>query len=180
MRALSLVSAVAAVAAVAGLVVACGPLPGTLAPGFTTCGNNTCQPGQYCFDQSFGQCVNGCTSDANCETGHVCQDISDVTGEGTCSEGASEGEGEEGEGEGGGNALDDCLAACDAFQDCGMQGSDYNDCLNTCPDLSENQQRTVATCGDGSCSDQRNCLEIDCFNDDDCGVDEQCVGSSCL
>lgn len=169
-----------AVAFVTVAFTAACPFGGTLEPGFTACGDNTCQPGQYCFAETFSQCENGCTSDANCEEGRVCENISDVTGEGTCSEGRARGEGEgEGEGEPG-SALDACLAGCDAFQECGMQGSDYNDCLNTCPDLSENQQRTVAACGDGSCSDQRNCLDVDCFNTNDCGPDEQCVGGSCL
>lgn len=166
-----------ALALFVAVTAACAPL----APGFTPCGSNTCQPGQYCYAEALGQCANGCTSDANCEEGHACEDISDTTGEGTCSESRPRGDEGEGEGEGEpGNALEDCIAACDAFQNCGMQGSDYNDCLNTCPDLNENQQRTVAACGDGSCSEQRNCLDVECFNTNDCSDDTQCVGGSCL
>ena len=41
-------------------------------------------------------------------------------------------------------------------------------CRNDCPDLSENQQLVVAGCAEGSCSDARTCLDIDCFNDGDC------------
>ena len=157
--------------------VACDGLAptGDLQPGFTACGDVTCQPGQYCGEASSGFCLNGCTSDANCEDDRVCQDINDVTGEGTC----SEGEGDEGEGEPQ-DAEAACLAACDAFSDCGMTAEDKNGCLNDCPDLSENQQRSVASCAKDSCGDTRTCLGIDCFNDDDCGVDEQCVGNSCL
>ena len=154
------------------------PIPGgesTERQGFTACGESECPPGQYCMQAQTGTCTNGCTSDANCEEGHACQGISDVTGEGTCSEESTG----EGEGEGEGNTLQACLDACDRFADCGMQGSDYNDCLNVCPDLSTNQQQTVAQCGAGSCSDALNCLEIDCFNTSDCGAGE-CVGGSCL
>lgn len=176
-------SAVSAVVFGTLVSVACGPFSGPLEPGFTECGGVTCQPGQYCF--GGGICDNGCTSDANCREDSACENIDDFDGVGTCeetgrpprpTEGGGEGEGE-GEPQ---NTLQACTDACDRFADCGMQGSDYNDCLNTCPNLNDNQRRTVARCAEGSCADSRNCLEIDCFNDGDCGGDEQCLGGNCF
>jgi hypothetical protein len=143
--------------------------------GFTECSGVTCQPGQFCY--APGDCQVGCTSDVNCAEGQDCADEgSGFSGEGVCRDG---GEGE-GEGEGETNAAQACADACDFFQSCGLDAGDTAQCHNDCPDLSENQQRAVAGCAEGSCSDARACLDVDCFNDDDCGVDEQCVGNSCL
>lgn len=149
-----------------------------LEPGFTACGDSTCQPGQYCANENLSVCENGCTSDANCEEGHVCEDINDVTGQGTCSESP---ENDDEPGDPPADSLQACLDACNDFADCGMQGSDYNDCLNTCPDLSENQQRTVARCGEGTCAQALNCLELECFSDADCtGANDSCLGGRCV
>ncbi len=42
--------------------------------GFTSCGNfNTCQPGQYCEDDTFGDCAPGCLSNANCASDQTCE-----------------------------------------------------------------------------------------------------------
>ena len=142
----------------------------------TTCGPAVCEAGQYCV--GVGLCQNGCLTRANCLPGQECVDVSTVTGDGVC-EGGSSSEGE-GEGEGEGDPAQACLDACDRFADCGMRGSDHNDCLNTCPDLSANQQRTVAQCANGSCGDSLNCLEMECFSDADCSVGTECVGDSCL
>ena len=150
------------------------------AKGFTDCSGIECQPGQYCW--APGVCESGCTSDANCTEDQDCEDEGEgFDGEGVCRDGddGSEGEGE-GEGEPPGNALESCLAACEHFQGCGMSAGDTAQCRNDCPDLSENQQLAVGGCAEGSCGDALTCLEIDCFSDDDCGLDEQCVGTSCL
>lgn len=149
--------------------------------GFTDCSGITCQPGQYCF--APGVCENGCTSDVNCADGQDCDDEGGGFDEaGVCRDDDSgeEGEGEGGEGEGEGGALEGCLAACEHFQGCGMSAGDTAQCRNDCPDLSENQQLAVGGCAEGSCSDALTCLEADCFSDNDCGIDEQCVGTSCL
>ncbi len=147
--------------------------------GFTDCSGVLCQPGQYCW--APGVCESGCTSDVNCAEGQDCTDEGEgFDGEGVCKDGdddpPSEGEGE-GEPP---DALAGCLAACDHFQECGATPSDTLGCRNDCPDLSENQQLVVAGCGEGSCSEALTCLDIDCFNDDDCGGGEECVGNSCL
>lgn len=44
--------------------------------GFLTCGSlaaeHTCQPGQYCSDETFGTCSNGCLGDVNCGCNQEC------------------------------------------------------------------------------------------------------------
>lgn len=45
--------------------------------GFTACGDFPsgpveCQPGQYCADATFSECVPGCTSDVNCADSQTC------------------------------------------------------------------------------------------------------------
>lgn len=146
--------------------------------GFTDCSGVLCQPGQYCF--APGLCESGCTSDVNCAEGQDCTSEGEgFDGEGVCRDGDDEPDPAEGEGEPD-DPLAACLAACEFFQSCGAEGSDVLSCRNDCPDLSENQQIVVAGCAEGSCSDARTCLDIDCFNDGDCGLDQQCLGSTCM
>lgn len=147
--------------------------------GFTDCSGVTCQPGQYCW--APGVCENGCLSDVNCAADQDCaEEGSGFDGAGVCrDDDGGEGEGE-GEGEPPGNALEDCLAACDFFQTCGLGAQDAVGCRNDCPDLSENQQIAVGNCDDSSCGDALVCLGIECFADADCDGDEQCVGSACM
>ena len=48
--------------------------------GYTACGDffashgaqNQCQPGQYCADDTFSSCAQGCLSDVNCAGNQVC------------------------------------------------------------------------------------------------------------
>lgn len=148
--------------------------------GFTDCSGITCQPGQYCL--APGLCESGCTSDVNCAEGQGCANEGEgFNGEGVCRDGEDPPEPAEGEGEPEpDDPLEACLAACEHFQGCGAEGSDVLSCRNDCPDLSENQQLVVAGCAEGSCSDTLTCLDIDCFNDDDCGSGEECLGGACL
>ncbi len=170
-------SRLAAIAALASVALVTGCLR---EKGFTDCSGVVCQPGQYCF--APGLCESGCTSDVNCAEGQDCTDEGQgFDGEGVCKDGddapnPSEGEGEDPPDD----PLEACLAACEYFQSCGAEASDVLGCRNDCPDLSENQQLVVAGCAEGSCSDARTCLDIDCFNDGDCGGGEECVGNSCL
>lgn len=62
---------------------------GTTASGTTPCGSGTCPAGQFCSSASGapgGNCQNGCTSDQNCTSGSVCQNIDTVLKVGTCSQ----------------------------------------------------------------------------------------------
>ncbi len=154
---------------------ACGS--GDLESGYTECGSETCQPGQYCFDQLTGFCDNGCTSNANCQEGHACENIDSVLGTGTCTESAP-------------NPmmmkpmqtdpLAACQAACDGFQDCGLAVAEVAECRHDCTGLTANQQTVVGNCAGRSCNDQLVCLGVECFSDGDCGGGQSCVGMTCL
>lgn len=48
------------------------------ANGITPCGNfpdgpKSCQAGQYCADEGFSECQNGCLSQTNCTSAQTCQ-----------------------------------------------------------------------------------------------------------
>jgi hypothetical protein len=147
--------------------------------GYTDCSGILCQPGQYCF--APGVCESGCTSDVNCAEGQDCTDEGEgFDGEGVCRDGDDAPPPGEGEGEPPGDPLAACGAACEFFQGCGASANDTLGCRNDCPDLSENQQLVVAGCAEGSCGEALTCLDIDCFNDGDCGVGEECLGNACL
>lgn len=159
--------------------LACGP--SDLEPGYTQCGSNVCAPGQYCLQAQTGFCENGCTSDANCQEGHVCTDIDDVIGSGTCSESAVD------PGNDAGpppppppDPLAACQAACDAFQGCGLPAGEVASCRSDCTSLTADQQIAVGNCREESCDAQPGCLGVDCFADDHCAPGEQCVGYDCL
>jgi hypothetical protein len=55
--------------------------------GYTYCGDflgtTYCQPGQYCVDPTFSECVPGCTSDTNCAPNQICRKV-DRQQVGTC------------------------------------------------------------------------------------------------
>lgn len=68
--------------------------PDTSQNGQTPCGSfpddqpKTCQAGQYCADEIFSECVNGCLSNTNCASDQVCDkpaglDVGTCQGEGT-------------------------------------------------------------------------------------------------
>ncbi|MEC9442972.1 MAG: hypothetical protein VYE40_17900 [Myxococcota bacterium] len=60
-------------------------------PGYTQCGDfladpgqkNYCQPGQYCEDPTFSECIEGCLSNENCADDQRCVK-SDGQNVGTC------------------------------------------------------------------------------------------------
>jgi hypothetical protein len=60
---------------------ACSPPPGNPGDGSSACGQATCAPGQYCFDNAVGDCENGCTATDNCATGEYC-DLTNPTTDG--------------------------------------------------------------------------------------------------
>jgi hypothetical protein len=57
--------------------------------GVTSCGNfpdmiaKSCQAGQYCDDEGFSKCLNGCLSDTNCASNQTCEKAS-ATKVGNC------------------------------------------------------------------------------------------------
>lgn len=134
--------------------------------GVTPCGGLQCGAGQYCF--SPNQCVNGCTSDANCLDSSSCVDISDVTGDGICENGSN---GDEGEGE---DPPD--VGTCDGFaehaEDCGLLRSEATAIKLVCDQASADEQDAMVACDSAeSCDEFRACAGAECFTDDDCGGD---------
>lgn len=99
--------------------------------GLTPCGNfpdlddKFCQPGQYCADQTFSDCQNGCLNDSNCASNQTCSKEA-AANTGTCQNNAIE------------ISCDDVcdrVLACDpvtprnvCMQDCGG----FNDECKTC------------------------------------------------
>jgi len=156
------------------LLAACGGPTETaedaLDPGHTACGDTTCGPGQYCFGD--GVCENGCTSDANCLPDDECIIDDDFFNEGTCQpiDGPVGNE----------DPLAACQSACEDFQDCGLSPADTAACIDDCRDITETQQQVIGNCGDQSCGSTLECLDIECFVDDDCSGNQQCVGNFCL
>lgn len=156
-----------------------GPGPGTSSTrGYTTCGSQECQPGNYCDNPQLGICSTGCTSDANCLETNVCTDISSVLGTGICSETAVVDPPPPPPPAG--DSLAACKAACDSFQQCGLPAGEVAACRNDCNGLTSDQQLVVGNCRNMSCSGQLQCVGFDCFQDSDCGAGQQCLGTLCL
>ncbi|MGC4115015.1 MAG: hypothetical protein QM765_10475 [Myxococcales bacterium] len=60
--------------------------------GRTACGEEVCEPGQYCQDPTYGMCWQGCASDENCARGQKCHHTA-ADPRGTCgAPGASDGD----------------------------------------------------------------------------------------
>lgn len=144
---------------------------GALEPGYTACGPVTCAPGQYCF--GAGVCENGCTSDANCLPGEACVIDDDFFDDGQCGTGG-------GETSDASDPLAACEDACYRFQECGLDAADTAQCVDDCASLTEVEQEVVAECADDSCVGARDCLGVDCFDDDDCSGNQTCTGYVCL
>lgn len=130
--------------------------------GFVTCGDSinqqTCQPGQYCADQTFGECGNGCLADVNCACNQTCSISAGETvgtcrnrapaavcGDGTCNGGENSGscpgdcpvtmsprcgDGVCNGGENSGSCAADCPAAGPV---CGDRTCDGGETMQTCP-----------------------------------------------
>lgn len=99
--------------------------------GTTNCGAFNCQAGQYC---SNGVCVNGCLTDANCGANQTCQDIDDVTSQGTCRNTTP---------------TKDCDAFCSKAETC--QAPDADMCMQICDAMSSACVACVidSNCGTG-------------------------------
>jgi hypothetical protein len=75
--------------------------------------------------------------------------------------------------------LEECKAACDAFQDCGLPAANTATCRTNCEQLTEDQQRAIAGCGELECGDAATCLGVECLSADQCGAGEACEGGFC-
>jgi hypothetical protein len=150
----------------ATLTVACGPTIPT-GNGVTACGNTVCQAGQYCYGD--GLCVNGCTSDANCQDDSSCVDISPTTATGICENGTNDND----------NNQPPVSGNCDSFadhaQECGLLASEATAIKLTCDQATATEQDAMVACdASESCGEFRACVGVECFSDVDCGGDH-CV-----
>jgi hypothetical protein len=156
---------------------ACGPDSDEdeeLQQGFTTCGELTCQPGQYCF--GGGICENGCLSDVNCTDGQECRDEgAGYDGAGVCADPDSPAEGE-GEGEGEGEDPS-CDSYADHAESCGLRASEAEGIRQVCDQLSNAEREAMIACDAAtSCGEFRACSGVECFRDDDCaGATPHCL-----
>ncbi len=105
--------------------------------GVTDCGSAVCQACQYCFDETFNDCSNGCLSNTNC------------AGDQTCQKGAGEDVGSCQNNGGGHN----CAALCTKLQACDpsvTQGM----CDQFCAGTNATCQQCIL---DANCSDETAC-----------------------
>lgn len=163
-----------AVALATLLLVACGTTTSpTPEAGFTRCGGVTCQPGQYCLNETFDNCTDGCLSNINCAADQVCDtDAFNPTCINTSApppmmDAAVDG-------------LGACQAACDHFQTCGLGAADTAGCRSQCASLTMDQQLAIGGCGDDLCISVTTCLGVDCLSDADCGAGQECLDFDCL
>ncbi len=141
--------------------------------GFVRCGEVTCQPGQFCKDESQDYCELGCQSNINCAADQSCEEISDVTHVGTCMQAAAQED-----------QLARCKDACSQMVSCGLlAAAEGSDCQAACASADEATQRSVADCvSSWTCeAPLPACLGIECGGAYECGgVDETCVDGACL
>ena len=170
--------------------VACGGAERTAAPdpgnsnsstqtrGFTSCGGVTCQPGQYCHDERFADCWNGCLSDLNCTDNQVCDKAS--SDEGVCQNVTPPNNNNT-------NTVTDeiarCKAACSDAQACGLLDvATTVECTAACGVLSDPQAKALADCVDNQgCSlGLPGCYNLECGPSYPCDAGQTCVGGTCL
>lgn len=163
---------------------ACGGGGGDdLDPGFTACGDfpdqepKSCQPGQYCADEIFSECSNGCLSSINCLPEQSCQKApgQDV---GVCSGDAAPDAGPQQS-----DQLERCLDACTRLIECGLvTGAEGADCNRDCQSASDAERRAVADCVlPWECETPLpGCIAAECGPSYPCPGDQECLGHMCL
>ncbi|MEM6927782.1 MAG: hypothetical protein AAF602_12690 [Myxococcota bacterium] len=126
-------------------------------PGFTECGAfDTCAPGTYCEDATFGTCSPGCTSDVNCAANQRCVDNED-DGVGVCAAtGAEPDPAESATSEQRARCKDDCDAY--AFFEC-IDEDERQGCFAGCETASASQIEGFLSC-DGALDCDTSCLAV--------------------
>jgi hypothetical protein len=141
--------------------------------GFVACGMATCQPGQHCDDELASYCDDGCQSNLNCAADQTCENISEVTKVGTCTNETSPDD-----------QLARCQDACSQMASCGLlTAADGGECQASCAAADDATRRSVADCVEPwECeSPLPSCLGIECGGSFTCsGPDETCVDGMCL
>lgn len=139
-------------------------------PGYTSCGDVTCSPGQHCAQPSVSICEEGCVSDENCPSGQICETGSAAFRKCIGSTVMPPPV----------DSLAACKAACDHFQSCGLSAAETAQCRTDCESLTKDQQTAIANCGDDECSAVPQCLGVECVSSNDCPNDQSCVGYTCM
>ncbi|MEN0065398.1 MAG: hypothetical protein AAGA48_24850 [Myxococcota bacterium] len=124
------------------------------ADGFTECGDfDECQPGTYCADATFGECLPGCTSDVNCASNQRCVDNED-DGVGVCASEQPPSQGAQATAEQRQRCKDDCdaYAFFECFDEVGRQ-----DCFAGCETASGAQIEAFIAC-DGALDCDQSCI----------------------
>ncbi len=113
--------------------------------GVTACGSvagqpSSCQAGQYCADETFSRCVNGCLSNANCASDQECKKAGGEN-DGTCQNKTSAPP-----------TGVDCAAFCDKATACGVTST--TSCDQVCKAVSSACRACVV---DANCNDPNAC-----------------------
>lgn len=138
--------------------------------GFLSCGplTNKCQPGQFCMDETFGTCANGCLADVNCSCDQKCQ-LAPGASIGSCTlvSGLTD--------------LERCQDGCAKMLQCGLlTAADSAGCNAKCDNDSESERKTLADCVETwTCGPLPSCLAGACGPRYPCSGTQQCVDHSC-
>lgn len=146
--------------------------------GFTSCGGSTCQPGQYCRDDRFDDCNNGCLSDLNCTDNQFCDKGNANTG--VCQNKAPNPMNNNNNNT---DQIQRCKTACEDAQACGLfDVATTVECTAACGVLSDIQAKALADCVDneGCGLGLPGCYNLECGPDYSCNAGEQCIGGICL
>lgn len=148
----------------------------------TNCGGVSCQAGQYCADDRFGRCENGCLSDGNCADNQFC-DKTQHPDPFDDNVGSCENEEATRMMPPSTDELARCKQACTILTGCSaISAADAVECNNGCTTASEAQRKAVADCvGEWDCGGGiPACTNIECGPAYPCGAGENCVGGTCL
>lgn len=146
--------------------------------GFTSCGQVTCQPGQYCYDEIFDDCRNGCLSDLNCTDNQVCDKSG--TDVGVCENTTPTNTNNNNTNT---DQIARCKSSCEEAQACGLfDVATTVECTGGCTTLSDAQAKALADCVDnaGCGLSLPGCYNLECGPSYSCGAGQDCIGGICL